>query len=215
MAVYCSTTTINGKKPHSQAVGEPGGGGFFLLLTLSELCLLHYTDKLLHTLHGDRQADSREDSYLHRLCSRGKKKHLGLTSFWTKSILFNCVLFLLEIKHLVTVSLLGFWSCSLCKKTWNSTKNASLSPKRHPIPTLFTWFDSSPPSPSFPQSPAFPVVLCCSPQLSLALWIPSLKQWAVAGTLLLTMVLKACCLPIARVFISWFIYPVLHLSECR
>lgn len=67
MAVYHTTTTINEKKAHSQAVGEPGGGGYFLLLTLSELCLLLFPDKLSHTLPGDRQADSCKDSYFYRL----------------------------------------------------------------------------------------------------------------------------------------------------
>lgn len=37
----------------SQTVGVSGGRGYFLLLTLSGLCLLLYPDKLLHTSPGD------------------------------------------------------------------------------------------------------------------------------------------------------------------
>lgn len=73
MAVYRNTTTINEKKPHSQAVGEPGGGGYFLLLTLSELCLLLEPDKLPHTLPGDGQADSCKDSYTFKDSGTEKK----------------------------------------------------------------------------------------------------------------------------------------------
>lgn len=65
MAVYHTTTTVNDKKPHSQAVGASGGGGYFFLLTLSEPCLLLQPDKLLHTSLGDRQADSCKDSYFY------------------------------------------------------------------------------------------------------------------------------------------------------
>lgn len=66
MAGYHTTTAINGGEKQvfagsrggGRGDGEPGGGGYFLLLTLSELCLLLSPDKLLHSSPGDRQADS-------------------------------------------------------------------------------------------------------------------------------------------------------------
>lgn len=96
MAVYCTATTINEKKAHSQAMGEPGGGGYFLLLTLSELCLLLYSDKLLHTLPGDRQADSREDSYFYTL--REEKKYTPWIDLIFQQNLFYFILFYSGLK---------------------------------------------------------------------------------------------------------------------
>lgn len=80
------------------------------------------------------------------------------------------------------------------------THTLDSSPKSH-CTLAFSIFVVSPLSSFiFPQVCCFfPVTYCCSPQLSLALWIPSLKQWDVAGTLWLTMMLKASCLPIASI----------------
>lgn len=71
--IYHTTTTINEKKAHSQTVEEPGGRGYFLLLTLSGLCLLLSPDKLLHDLPRDSQAGSSEDIYSYWLLE--KKTH--------------------------------------------------------------------------------------------------------------------------------------------
>lgn len=183
MAVYCTTTTINEKMPHSQAMGEQGGGGYFLPLTLSELGLLLSPDKLLHTLPGDRQNDSAEDSCFYTL----RVNISRIDSLFDFVLLFSDIVTLLN----------SYRSRPAC------------------FPAMFfTNFDVF----LFPAFPTILFLFCYpllfSPSLSLALWITSLKQWAVAGTLLLTMGLKASCLPIARVFISCFIYPVFHLSGC-
>lgn len=91
-----------------------GGRGYFLLPTLSELYLLLYRDKPLHTLPADRQAESYEDSYFYRL--RMKKRQILYLSYFDhiRFYIFFLVRFLPSLPSFSQFSVFLFLSVFLC-----------------------------------------------------------------------------------------------------
>ena len=128
--------------------GEPGGGGYFLFLTLSELCLLLYPDKLLHHLTW-RQAGWQLWGQL-LLQTLGKIKYIT----WIDLI---CNKFYLLMKWFILLTVgSSMLFCQTCQ--W---KNIKLSGQR--LFFLFSYPHVFPPG----LFPLFPTILClfCRPLL--------------------------------------------------